>query len=111
MWHMTVARSAVRPVEALNKAEALSDMERGEQVAYDVARSALRLSGDKEVHVVCLEKREEMPADEVEVVEGDEEGIHLHNSRGPKEILDSNGRVAGLRTVKCKNVFDETARF
>jgi formate dehydrogenase (NADP+) beta subunit len=34
---------------------------------YDVARSALRLSGDKEVHVVCLESRAEMPADEIEV--------------------------------------------
>ena len=70
-----VARSAIRPVEMMSKSEALEDMGRGEQVAYDVARSALRLSGDKEVHVVCLEKREEMPADEVEIVEGDEEGI------------------------------------
>ena len=106
-----VARSAVRPVDAMTRSEALSDMERGEQVAYDVARSALRMSGDKEVHVVCLEKREEMPADEVEVVEGDEEGIRLHNSRGPKEVLGHNGRVAGLRTVRCKNVFDENGRF
>ena len=70
-----VARSAVRPVEAMTRSEALEDMERGEQVAYDVARSALRMSSDKEVHVVCLEKRAEMPADEIEVVEGDEEGI------------------------------------
>ena len=62
-----VARSAVRPFESMGHSEALSDMERGEQVAYDVARSALRLSSDKEVHVVCLECREEMPADEVEV--------------------------------------------
>ena len=106
-----VARSAVRPAEAMTRTEALSDMERGEQVAYDVARSALRISGDKEVHVVCLEKREEMPADEIEVVEGDEEGIHLHNSRGPREILDNNGRVGGLRTVRCKNVFDEAGKF
>jgi NADPH-dependent glutamate synthase beta subunit-like oxidoreductase len=106
-----VARSAIRPVEALDRSDALSDMERGEQVAYDVARSALRLSADKEVHVVCLEKRGEMPADEIEVVEGEEEGIHLHNARGPKEILGKNGRVAGLRTIRCKNVFAETGRF
>src|SRR5689334_6338706 len=39
-----VARSAVRPAH-------------DEMMAYDVARSALRLSGDKEVHVVCLESR------------------------------------------------------
>jgi len=51
----------------------MADIERGESVAYDVARSAMRMSGDKEVHVVCLEKRSEMPADEIEVTEGAEE--------------------------------------
>lgn len=106
-----VARSAVRPITSMSRSEALCDMERGEQVAYDVARSALRLSSDKEVHVVCLEKREEMPADEVEVVEGEEEGIRLHNGRGPKQVLGENGRVSGLRTVRCKSVFDENGRF
>jgi formate dehydrogenase (NADP+) beta subunit len=106
-----VARSAVRPFEALKKSEALAEMERGEQVAYDVARSALRLSGDKEVHVVCLESRDEMPADEIEVVEGGEEGIVLHNRRGPKQILGDGGKVAGLRTVRCESVFDAEGRF
>ena len=67
-----VARSAVRPVN-------------DEHMAYDVARSALRLSGDQEVHVVCLESRAEMPADEVEVIEGAEEGLVLHNQRGPRD--------------------------
>src|ERR1051325_6141433 len=75
-----VARSAVRPHDD----------------AYDVARSELRLSADKEVHVVCLESRGEMPADEIEVIEGAEEGIHLHNRRGPREILSKDGRVTGL---------------
>jgi NADPH-dependent glutamate synthase beta subunit-like oxidoreductase/ferredoxin len=106
-----VARSAVRPGTATTRGEAIADMERGEQVAYDVARSALRMSSDKEVHVVCLEKREEMPADQVEVIEGEEEGLKLHNSRGPKEILGENGTVTGLRTVRCASVFDATGRF
>lgn len=92
-----VARSAVRPQD--------------EHIAYDVARSALRLSADKEVHVVCLESREEMPADEVEVIEGAEEGIRLHNSRGPREILHENGKVTTLRTVHCTAVFDAQRRF
>ena len=92
-----VARSAVRPHD--------------EHVAYDVARSAVRLSADKEVHVVCLESRAEMPADEIEVHEGGEEGIHLHNSRGPREILASDGKLTGLRTVKCTAVFDANGRF
>ena len=106
-----VARSAVRPAGAATRSEAIADMGRGEQVAYDVARSALRMSGDKEVHVVCLEKREEMPADETEVIEGEEEGIWLHNSRGPKAIFGDNGTVGGLRTISCTSVFDATGRF
>jgi NADPH-dependent glutamate synthase beta subunit-like oxidoreductase/ferredoxin len=92
-----VARSAVRPHD--------------DHVAYDVARSAIRLSGDKEVHVVCLESRDEMPADEVEVIEGAEEGIHLHNSRGPREVVLGGGKVAALRTVRCTAVFDARGRF
>ena len=84
---------------------------RTEQVAYDVARSALRLSADKEVHVVCLESREEMPADDIEVIEGAEEGIRLHNRRGPREILVEDGRVTALRTVHCTSVFDAAGRF
>lgn len=107
-----VARSALRPVEAMARGEALAEMERGEQVAYDVARSALRLSGDKEIHVVCLESREEMPADKIEIEEGEEEGIHLHNRRGPRMVLaDDGGKVRGLRTVLCTSVFDENGKF
>jgi NADPH-dependent glutamate synthase beta subunit-like oxidoreductase len=106
-----VARSALRPAETIGRMQALEQMGRGEQVAYDVARSALRLSGDKEVHVVCLEAREEMPADEIEVVEGEEEGIRLHNRCGPKEVIQDNGRVGALRTVKCLSVFDQHGRF
>jgi NADPH-dependent glutamate synthase beta subunit-like oxidoreductase len=105
-----VARSAVRP-EMSSMSETLSEMGRGEQVAYDVARSALRMSSDKEVHVVCLESRAEMPADEVEIVEGEEEGLKLHDSRGPREILGQNGTVTGLRTARCTSVFDATGRF
>jgi ferredoxin len=98
-------------VESLKRGEALAEMERGEQVAYDVARAALRMSGDKEVHVVCLESRKEMPADEIEVVEGGEEGIILHNSRGPRMVLGEDGKVVGLRTVNCTSVFDSDGRF
>jgi NADPH-dependent glutamate synthase beta subunit-like oxidoreductase len=93
-----VARSAVRP-------------ENADHMAYDVARSALRLSGDKEVHVVCLESRDEMPADELEIIQGAEEGLHLHTQRGPREILHDNGNLIGLRTVHCTAVFDAQRKF
>ncbi|MFB3813856.1 MAG: FAD-dependent oxidoreductase [Terriglobales bacterium] len=106
-----VARSAIRAAEPEGRLEAMSDMERGEQVAYDVARSALRISGDKEVHVVCLEKREEMPADEIEVLEGEEEGLKLHNARGPKAVLGEEDKITALRTIRCVSVFDPAGRF
>ena len=106
-----VARSAVRPLEGMEGEELFSDVQRGETVAYDVARSAVRMSGDKEVHVVCLEKREQMPADEIEVIEGEEEGLHLHNARGPHAIVERNGKLSALRTIKCTDVFDATGRF
>jgi NADPH-dependent glutamate synthase beta subunit-like oxidoreductase len=92
-----VARSALRPDS--------------EHMAYDVARAALRLSGDKEVHVVCLESREEMPADAIEIHEGEEEGLVLHNRRGPRAVIEENGKAAGLRTVRCTSVFDDEGRF
>jgi NADPH-dependent glutamate synthase beta subunit-like oxidoreductase len=106
-----VARSAVRPLGPFNEEESQADIHRGESVAYDVARSAMRLSGEREVHVVCLESRSEMPADEVEVIEGAEEGLILHNSRGPRAIVGKDGKVTGLRTVECTAVFDANHRF
>lgn len=105
-----VARSAVRP-GAVPMSDAASDLERSQRIAYDVARSALRMSGDKEVHVVCLESRHEMPADEVEIIEGEEEGIRLHPARGPREVLFEDDFVTGLRTVKCTSVLDADGRF
>ena len=107
-----VARSAIRPVDAeLEREDTDAEMERGEKTAYDIARSALRLSGDKEVHVVCLEQREQMPADKREIDEGEEEGIHLHNGRGPSSILERKGKAYALRTTKCTSVFDANGRF
>jgi NADPH-dependent glutamate synthase beta subunit-like oxidoreductase len=107
-----VARSAIRPVSAeATREETNAEMERGEKTAYDIARTALRMSGDKQVHVICLEDRDEMPADQREIEEGEEEGIYLHNGRGPKEVLGVNGKVSALRTVKCLSVFDSDGRF
>ncbi|MGO9257259.1 MAG: FAD-dependent oxidoreductase [Bryobacteraceae bacterium] len=80
------------------------------RAAFDVARSALRL-GAREVAMVCLESRLEMPAFEGEVEEAGREGIVIHNSRGPKRILGENGRVTGLETVAVKSVFDARGRF
>lgn len=107
-----VARAAIRPIEDDTTREESDDqVSRGETTAYDIARSVLRLSGDKQVHVVCLEQRGEMPADIREIEEGEEEGIFLHNGRGPKEVLVKGNKAIALRTVKCTSVFDATGRF
>ncbi len=85
------------------------------QEEYDVSRTAARMKGVREVHLVCLESLEEMPADTVEILEGAEEGIVRHNSWGPKEILtrEVNGQrfVRGVRFVRCTSVYDEQKRF
>jgi formate dehydrogenase (NADP+) beta subunit len=99
-----VARSAVR-VGGKFRAEAQDFYE-----AADSSRVALR-EGAKEVHLVCLESRAEMPADEIEIHEGEEEGVTVHDARGPAEIVGENGVVTGLATRKVKSVFDENGRF
>jgi len=78
--------------------------------AADAARMALRRGG-KEVHLVCLESFEEMPADDIEIREGTEEGIELHPSRGPLKVVEKSGRAAGLATRRVKSVFDAQGRF
>ena len=82
------------------------------QISIDAARTARRASGVSEVHLCSLESLEEMPADDLEIIEGAEEGIVRHTSLGPKEILlDSDGKVTGVRFQKCLRVFDEEHRF
>lgn len=82
------------------------------QLQADVSRSALRQPMTEEVHLCCLESREEMPADEVEVREGTEEGIVLHTRLGPEAILtNSLGRVEAVRFKRALRAFDEAGRF
>jgi len=82
------------------------------QIALDAARTAMRARDVREVHLCSLESLEEMPADDIEIIEGDEEGILRHNSLGPQAILrDGGGRITGVRFVRCLRVFDENQRF
>lgn len=100
-----VARSALRA-----GAELESSPTEDFRVATDVARSALRRSGVREVHVACLESRHEMPADLVEIEEGIHEGLHLHTSVGPRAILGAS-KVSGVEFAACLSVFDTERRF
>ncbi len=82
------------------------------QISIDAARTALREWSVAAVHLCSLESLDEMPADDVEIIEGDEEGIVRHNSLGPNRIvLNEAGRVAGVEFKKCLRVFDENRRF
>ena len=78
--------------------------------ALDAARSAARV-GAREITVMSLESREEMPAHDFEIEEAAHEGIALIGRRGPKRILVEDGRVVGIETNKVVSVFDHEGRF
>ena len=81
----------------------------GGNVAMDVARTALRLSGGP-VRLACLESRKEMPAFERDIEEALAEGIAINPSWGPQEIL-GDGSLQAVEFVRCISVFDEQKRF
>lgn len=114
---MDVARSAAREVlkqhaggvqDLEPSAESVSAVATREMV--DVSLSALRL-GAREVNIVCLERRQEMPAALEEIEEAEAEGIKLRPGRGPKRVVGENGKVVGLETLNTKWVFDQNRRF
>jgi len=82
----------------------------GGNVAVDAALTAKRC-GAKEVTVVCLEKREEMPAHAWEVERALAEGVKIMHSWGPHKILTENGRIRGVEIVACISVFDDRGVF
>ncbi len=82
----------------------------GGNVAVDVALTARRLGSD-DVTMVCLEKREEMPAWDYEIEEALEEKVEIVNSLGPARILEQDGSVSGVEFKKCTSVFDDQNRF
>jgi NADPH-dependent glutamate synthase beta subunit-like oxidoreductase/ferredoxin len=78
----------------------------GGNVAIDVAMTARRQGADK-IHMVCLEQRDEMPANANEVRTAEAEGIVIENGWGPLKIT-SDHRI----TMKCcTQVFDDQGNF
>ena len=78
----------------------------GGNVAIDVALTALR-QGARQVDLVSLEKRREMPASPHEIENAAAEGVQLHPGWGPVRI-DEEGEVTFQR---CEQVHDQTGRF
>ncbi|MGE5322164.1 MAG: FAD-dependent oxidoreductase, partial [Actinomycetota bacterium] len=110
---MDVARSAAREVVRQHEmqsewAKNLTAVASHEMV--DISLSALRM-GASEVHIVCIERRDEMPAALEEIEEAETEGVTIHAGFGPNKVVGRDGRVTGLETVRTSRVFDENGRF
>ncbi|HMD42727.1 MAG TPA: FAD-dependent oxidoreductase [Candidatus Acidoferrum sp.] len=110
-----VARSAMREQQKMTELGlpnelTSSEMDVAMKEFMDVSRAALRM-GAREVQLVCLESRAEMPAAEEEIHEGLLEGMQLRPSLGPKQFVGEKGKLTGLEVTKCISVFDENKRF
>ncbi len=82
----------------------------GGNVAIDVARTARRL-GAARVRMMCLEKRQEMPASQEEIHDALSEGVVIENSLGPRRFLVEGGRLTGVETIRCTAVFNAEKKF
>ena len=81
----------------------------GGNVAYDCARTALRL-GAEEVHIACLENEQQMTSTPEEIAEGAEEGILLHAAHSFLRITGTD-RVEGVELQKVNRFyFDENRK-
>jgi formate dehydrogenase beta subunit len=79
----------------------------GGNVAFDCARVAKRL-GAKEVHIACLECRENMPASSDEIEQGEEEDITVHPAHTATQILSEDGKITGVEFLDVESFyFDE----
>ena len=74
----------------------------GGNTAIDCARTLVRMGLEK-VYLVYRRTRKEMPANEVEIVAADHEGIEFVFLAAPNKVLaDDNGRVKGLEYLKME---------
>jgi len=73
----------------------------GGNTAFDCARTALRIGADK-VSIVYRRTEEEMPADEIEIVEGKEEGIDFQFLTAPTQAIIKDGKLDGLECIKME---------
>ncbi|MFH1624106.1 MAG: FAD-dependent oxidoreductase [Pseudomonadota bacterium] len=78
----------------------------GGNVAFDVARTALRV-GTTDVQIYYRRTREEMPAWEKDIEEAIEEGVVINPSWTPRRILHREGKVTGMEFMRSMTVVDE----
>lgn len=73
----------------------------GGNTAMDACRTAIRL-GASEVINLYRRTREEMPAEEIEIVEAEEEGVTFKFLVSPMEVLGENGTANAIRLQKME---------
>lgn len=87
----------------------------GGDVAFDCARSAIRLQklkyGKADVKLSSLENEDQLPASPEEYLEGNEEWVDFYCGNGPQEIVIKDDKVFGLKLWKCLCIFDKTGSF
>ena len=82
----------------------------GGNIGADVARTAMRCGADS-VDLYCLESYEDMPMGEEDRSECEREGINIHAGWGQTEIVERDGRCAGIKFRKCLSVKNDQGRF
>jgi glutamate synthase (NADPH/NADH) small chain len=87
----------------------------GGNVAMDISRTLARLQkqkyGEVNITLTALEDLDHFLADPDEIKEALEEGVKIHDARGPQEIHCEGATLTGLRTWKVLSIFDEQGRF
>ncbi len=73
----------------------------GGNTAIDCARTALRL-GAKEVRILYRRTRAEMPANEMEIVEADHEGVKMDFLVAPVRVITEGNRLTALECQKME---------
>ena len=82
----------------------------GGNVAADVARTARRL-GAEYVTMICLESRDEMPAEPEEISLSEAEGIRIIPRQALKRVLNRDGQIVAIELMSVLSVFDKEGRF
>jgi len=87
----------------------------GGNVAFDVARTLIRLQEEKygksSVSMAALEHRGILPADLEEIEEGEEEGLNYSFGYGPQSIEIKDDAIVGLKVKKVNSIFDADGKF
>lgn len=73
----------------------------GGNTAIDAARTSLRLGAD-EVVLLYRRTRQEMPANELEIVAAEEEGINFHYLAAPIKVNSKDGELQSLECIEME---------